>query len=71
MAPLWEAVAELDPDQQGERAFQGGSRESLVSILEGSGLGGVESVELAVTVTPRRSRDGGSPTSTASGPRER
>lgn len=51
MAPLWEAVAGLDPDHPGERDFQGGSRESLVGILEAAGLHGVESAELAVTVT--------------------
>ncbi|RYB89650.1 methyltransferase domain-containing protein [Nocardioides glacieisoli] len=51
MAPLWEAVAEVAPEQPGERAFQGGSRESLVSIFDGSGLRDVESVELQVTVT--------------------
>ncbi len=51
MAPLWEAVAELDPDHPGERDFQGGSREGLVGILEAAALDRVETVELAVTVT--------------------
>lgn len=51
MAPLWEAVAELDPDHPGERDVQGGSRDSLVSVLEGAALRDVEAVELAVTVS--------------------
>ncbi|MCF6379594.1 methyltransferase domain-containing protein [Nocardioides KLBMP 9356] len=51
MAPLWEAVAELEPEHPGEREFQGGSRESLVDVLERAGLRDVEAVELAVTVT--------------------
>lgn len=50
MAPLWEAVAELQPDHGGEKEFPGGSRESLVAILEGAALRDVESTELAVTV---------------------
>lgn len=50
MAPLWTAVAELDPGHPGEREFQGGSRDSLVAVLEGAGLRDVESAELAVTV---------------------
>ncbi|WP_439939029.1 class I SAM-dependent methyltransferase [Nocardia sp. N13] len=51
MAPLWEAAAEVAPEQPDERDFQGGSRDSLVGILEGAGLRDVESVELPVTVT--------------------
>lgn len=51
MHPLWDAVAELDPDHPGERDFQGGSRDSLVEVLDGAGLRDVEAVELAVTVT--------------------
>lgn len=51
MWPLWEAVAEISPGHRGERDFQGGSRESLVAILEGAALRDVDSVELAVTVT--------------------
>lgn len=51
MWPLWEAVAELDPEHPGERELPGGSREGLVAILEGAGLREVEAVELAVTVT--------------------
>lgn len=51
MAPLWTAVAEVAPEQPDESDFQGGSRESLVSILEGAALRDVEVEELAVTVT--------------------
>ena len=51
MWPLWEAVAELQPGHPGEREFPGGSRDSLVAILEGAGLREVEAVELAVTVS--------------------
>jgi ubiquinone/menaquinone biosynthesis C-methylase UbiE len=51
MAPLWTAFAEVAPQQPDERGFQGGSRESLRSILEGAGLRDVEVGELPVTVT--------------------
>lgn len=50
MRPVWEAMAEIVPDHPGERDFQGGSRQSLVSVLEGAGLRDVESEELTVTV---------------------
>lgn len=50
MRPVWEAMAEIAPEHPGERGFQGGSRESLVAILEGAGLRHVESDELTVTV---------------------
>lgn len=51
MWPLWEAVAELQPEHPGEREFPGGSRAGLVAILEDAGLRDVEAVELTVTVT--------------------
>ena len=51
MWPLWEAVAELQPEHPGEKRLPGGSRESLVAILEEASLRDVESVEIAVTVT--------------------
>ena len=51
MAPLWTAFAEVAPEHPDESDFQGGSRESLVSILEGAALRDVEVTELAVTVT--------------------
>lgn len=51
MWPLWEAVAELRPEHPGEKDLPGGSRDSLVAILEGAALRDVECVELAVTVT--------------------
>ena len=51
MAPLWEAVAEVAPEHPDESDYQGGSRDSLVAILEGAGLRDVEAVELPVTVT--------------------
>lgn len=50
MWPLWQGVAEVAPEVPDESAFQGGSRESVVGILEAAGLRGVESVELPVTV---------------------
>lgn len=51
MAPLWTAFAEVAPEQPDETDFQGGSRQSLLSILEGAALRDVEVSELAVTVT--------------------
>ncbi len=51
MAPLWEAVAEVAPGHPDESDFQGGSRASLVAVLEGAALRDIEAVELAVTVT--------------------
>jgi ubiquinone/menaquinone biosynthesis C-methylase UbiE len=51
MAPLWTAMAEVSPQQPDERDLQGGSRESLRSIMEGAALRDVEVVELPVTVT--------------------
>ena len=51
MAPLWTAVAEVAPEHPDESGFQGGSRESLLGIMQGAGLRDVEAVELAVTVT--------------------
>jgi SAM-dependent methyltransferase len=51
MRPLWDAVAALDPGHPGEREFQGGSRDSLVGLLDRAGLRDVEAAELAVTVT--------------------
>lgn len=51
MAPLWKAVAEVAPEHDDETELQGGSRDSLVGILEAAGLAHVEAVEMAVTVT--------------------
>ena len=51
MAPLWDAVAEVAPEHPDESDYQGGSRDSLIAILEGAALRDVEAVELAVTVT--------------------
>lgn len=51
MAPLWEAFAEVDPTQPDERDLQGGSRHSLLDIVERSGLDDIESCELTVTVS--------------------
>jgi len=51
MAPLWTAMAEVAPEHPDESDFQGGSRESLVGILEQAGLTDIEADELAVTVT--------------------
>ena len=34
MAPLWTAVAEVAPEHPNESGFQGGSRESLLGIVE-------------------------------------
>jgi SAM-dependent methyltransferase len=51
MWPLWQAFAEVVPHAPDEKGFPGGSRQSLVSILEDAGLRDVEATELAVTVT--------------------
>ena len=51
MWPVWEALAELQPDQPGEEELPGGSEGALVEILERAGLRDVEGVELSVTVT--------------------
>ena len=52
MAPLWEAVAEVAPEHPDESDLQGGSRASLVAILEAAGSRATSrSVELPVTVT--------------------
>lgn len=51
MAPLWKAVAEVAPEHDDETELHGGSRDSLVGILEAAGLADVEAVEMAVTVT--------------------
>jgi SAM-dependent methyltransferase len=51
MWPVWEAVAEVAPQIPDESDYPGGSRQSLVSILEGAGLRDVEATELTVTVT--------------------
>jgi ubiquinone/menaquinone biosynthesis C-methylase UbiE len=51
MAPLWAAVAEVAPEHPDESDYQGGSRDSLVGILQAAALRDVEAVELAVTVT--------------------
>ena len=51
MAPLWTASPRSAPQQPDERDFQGGSRESIRSILEGAALRDVEVSELSVTVT--------------------
>jgi len=51
MWPLWEAVAELEPEHPGERELPGGSRAGLVAILADAGLQGVEALEVPVTVT--------------------
>jgi SAM-dependent methyltransferase len=50
MAPLWTAFAQVAPQQPDERGYQGGSRESLRSVLEGAALRDVEVSELSVTV---------------------
>ncbi len=51
MAPLWQAMAEVAPEHDDESELQGGSRESLVGVLEAAGLHGVETTEMPVTVT--------------------
>ncbi|MCW2737321.1 methyltransferase domain-containing protein [Nocardioides sp.] len=51
MAPLWEAMAEVAPEHPDESDFQGGSRASLLAVLEGAALRDIETTELAVTVT--------------------
>jgi ubiquinone/menaquinone biosynthesis C-methylase UbiE len=51
MAPLWQAMAEVAPEHEDETEFQGGSRDSLLGIVEAAGLRDVETAELSVTVT--------------------
>jgi SAM-dependent methyltransferase len=51
MAPVWSALATVDPGHPGEGALPGGAAGQLLAILEEAGLADVEGTELAVTVT--------------------
>ncbi|KRF30590.1 class I SAM-dependent methyltransferase [Nocardioides sp. Soil805] len=51
MAPIWAALAEVDPDHPGEGRFPAGASGELVRIFEGAGVREVEGTELAVSVT--------------------
>lgn len=51
MAPVWRAVARLDPSQPDERHLQGGSRGELEALFAEAGLDDVEGTELEVTIT--------------------
>lgn len=51
MAPIWAALAEVDPDHPGEGHVPAGADGELVRIFEAAGVRDVEGTELAVTVT--------------------
>jgi SAM-dependent methyltransferase len=51
MAPIWAALAEVDPAHPGEGHVPMGEKGQLVAVLEGAGLRHVEGTEMAVTVT--------------------
>jgi hypothetical protein len=51
MAPIWAALAEVDPDHPGEGPIPAGASGELVQLLEGAGLREVEGTEMPVTVT--------------------
>jgi len=51
MAPIWTAMAEIDPTHPGERHIPGGSPGQLQEFLERAGLSDIEIAEMAVTVT--------------------
>ena len=51
MWPVWEGMAEIEPDHLGERGLRGGAAGDLTEILAAAGLQDVEERELAVTVT--------------------
>ena len=51
MAPIWAALAEVDPDHPGEGRSRAARRASSCEILEGAGLRDVEGTEMAVTLT--------------------
>ena len=51
MAPVWSAMALVDPDHPDESDMQGGSPGELEDLMLRAGLGEVQSTELAVTVT--------------------
>ncbi len=51
MAPIWDALAEVDPDHPGEGHFPAGTRGELVEIFEGAGVRDVEGTEMPVRVT--------------------
>ena len=51
MAPIWSALAAVDPNHPDESDLQGGSSGQLVAMFEEAGLSDVEATELAVTVT--------------------
>lgn len=51
MAPVWSALATVDPGHPGEGALPGGAAGHLVAFFEEAGLVDMEATELAVTVT--------------------
>jgi SAM-dependent methyltransferase len=51
MAPVWSALATVDPRHPGEGSLPGGAAGQLPAIFEQAGLADVEGTELAVTVT--------------------
>lgn len=51
MAPIWAAMAKVDPSHPDESEMQGGSPGELVDLMVRAGLLDVESTELAVSIT--------------------
>jgi SAM-dependent methyltransferase len=51
MAPVWSALATVDPGHPGEGSLPGGAAGQLYALFEEAGLIDVEGTELAVTVT--------------------
>jgi SAM-dependent methyltransferase len=51
MAPLWAAMAAVDPGHPGEGSLPGGAQGQLRAFLDEAGLHDVEATELAVTVS--------------------
>ena len=50
MAPLWQAVHELDPDEEGERNLAGGREGDLTVLFHEAGLREVEETALPIRV---------------------
>lgn len=51
MAPIWAAMAKVDPDHPDESSMQGGSPGELEDLMARAGLREVQATELAVTIT--------------------
>lgn len=68
MSVIGEVLADLVPEQDADEGAPVGSAGGLADVLGAAGLSHVEVVEMPVTVSTRRSRSGGSRSSTASAP---